>query len=112
MRGRLAIMLTVLLNPLHSFAFDPLHPGLPACEGGEQGYWQTVTTRQDGQEYVHLALTTIDFLDPAYVVCWVDPSQLVTAGERKPAQETKRAVPPVERSLHGLRQLYAQEGPR
>jgi hypothetical protein len=87
-------------------AFDPLHPGLPVCEGGEQGYWQTVTVERNGQFVTNLALTTIDFLDPAYVICWVDPSQIVTAGERKPAQPVK-TVPKVERSLHGLRQLYS-----
>ena len=92
----------------NAWAFDPLHPGLPACEGGEQGYWQTVTVKHDGQEYIHLALTVIDYLDPAYVICWVRPEQLLTVGERKSAQPTKQ-VPPVERSLHGLRQLYAHQ---
>ena len=106
MRVRVALLLTMLLMPLNSSAFDPLHPGLPVCEGGEQGYWQTVTTRQDGQDYVHLALTTIDFLDPAYVICWVDPSQIVTAGERKPAQPVKQRR--TDRTIGALHELYAE----
>ena len=103
----LVIGISCLVNwPLSALAFDPLHPGLPVCEGSEQGYWQAVTSEKDGRQTVSLALTAIDYLDPAYVICWVDPSQLVTAGEMKPAQPIK-AVPKVERSLRGLRQLYS-----
>ena len=88
-------------------AFDPLHPGFPPCEGKEEGHWQSLTLKnKDGKEVSMLALTTINFLDPAYVICWLDPEQLVIAGERKPAQPIK-TVPKVERSLHGLRQLYS-----
>lgn len=90
-------------------AFDPLHPGMPACEGGESGYWQTVTVKRDGQEYIHLALTAIDYLDPAYVICWVRPEQLVTIGEAKPAQPIKTVPPKTERNIGGLRQLYAHQ---
>ena len=100
----------VLLLSTPAFALDgnPLHPGLPVCEGGEQGYWQTVTATQRGQDYIHLALTAIDFLDPAYVICWVDPSQLVTAGERKPAQPIKQSRQRQDRTIGALHELYAE----
>jgi hypothetical protein len=99
----------VLLLVTPAYAFDPLHPGLPVCEGGEQGYWQTITEKKADDRLVsHLALTSIDFLDPAYVICWVDPSQIVTAGERKPSTPIKRESSRKDRTIGALHELYAE----
>lgn len=72
------LLWVVMTAPVH--AFDPLHPGLPACEGGESGYWQTVTIqRASGDTITYLAITSVDFLDPATVICWLDGPQMITA---------------------------------
>lgn len=59
---------------------DPLRPGFPPCRGGERGYWQSARVlASDGRELNYLALTSQDLLDPAYVICWVEPDQQLTA---------------------------------
>jgi hypothetical protein len=101
-------LVVVLLLAAPAYAFDPLHPGLPACEGGESGYWQAITTEKDGRQTVSLALTSIDYLDPAYVICWVDPAQLVTAGDMKPSTPIKRQSSRKDRTVGALHELYAE----
>jgi len=106
------LLWVVMTAPVH--AFDPLHPGMPACEGGESGYWQTVTIqRASGDTITYLAIASVDFLDPATVICWLDGPQMITAGVL-PGHVPIKSQPiehhePVERSLHGLRQLYAHQ---
>ena len=54
---------------------DPFKsPGFPPCDGGEIGYWQVLVRPRHGEPNaitVWLALTTVDFLDPAHVICYV-----------------------------------------
>lgn len=98
----------VLLLSTPAFALDgnPLHPGLPPCLGGETGYWQTVTVKDArGKSVTHLAITAVDFLDPATVVCWVDSPQLITADRLKPQTPIKAP----QRTIGTLRHLYAQK---
>lgn len=49
--------------------------GFPPCRGGERGYWQPLVT--NGGRLIRLALTTIDFLDPKTVLCWVQTEQQI-----------------------------------
>lgn len=49
--------------------------GFPPCQGGEKGYWQPLVTHEG--RLVRLAVTTIDFLDPKTVLCWVQAEQQI-----------------------------------
>ncbi len=79
MRRLLALLL--LSSALPAAAGNPyLTPGFPQCTGKEKGYW--AIHRQlgiDKQVHVFLALTTINFLQPSTVICWVDPEQEIQA---------------------------------
>lgn len=63
---------------------DPMHkPGFPVCSGGEIGFWQfLMRASSDGKEQTaYLALTTVDILDPAYVICYVPADRKVLVME-------------------------------
>lgn len=64
---------------------DPMHkPGFPICSGGEIGYWQfLMRASSDGQsQTAYLALTTVDVLDPAFVICYVPADRKVLVMEK------------------------------
>jgi hypothetical protein len=61
--------------PLEPPAPHFLAAGFPPCRGGERGYWQPLVTPD--QRMVRLAVTTIDFLDPQTVLCWVQAEQQI-----------------------------------
>lgn len=64
---------------------DPMHkPGFPTCSGGEIGYWNfLLRTSSDGKEQTaYLALTTVDMLDPAYIICYVPADRKVLVMEK------------------------------
>lgn len=63
---------------------DPMHsPGFPACAGGEIGYWQMITRESSDRKVrqVFLALTTVDYMDPAFVICYVPADRKVLVME-------------------------------
>ena len=63
---------------------DPMHsPGFPMCAGGEIGYWQfLVRESSDGKTTMaRLVLTTVDMLDPAFVICYVPSDRKVLVME-------------------------------
>ena len=63
---------------------DPMHsPGFPTCAGGEIGYWQfLVRESSDGKTTMaRLVLTTVDMLDPAFVICYVPANRKVLVME-------------------------------
>ena len=69
---------------------DPFQsPGFPSCAGGEIGYWQFLV-RPDSQDpkavKVWLVLTTVDFLDPALVICYVPSDRKILVME--PGKDT------------------------
>lgn len=83
------LLLGVLLLVTPSLAWDipygvqdPMHsPGFPPCVGGEVGYWQVISRAKSDRSgvQVYLVLTTVDFMDPAFVICWVDGQHRVQA---------------------------------
>ena len=57
---------------------DPMGSGRFAmCQGGEIGFWNVVQQKSsDGTTTtVFLALTSVDLIDPAYVICLVPPDR-------------------------------------
>ena len=63
---------------------DPMHsPGFPICAGGEIGHWQfMVRESSDGKTTMaRLVLTTVDILDPAFVICYVPADRQVLVME-------------------------------
>lgn len=76
----LAVLLWVVLTASPVSSLAPVGvPGYPPCLGGEMGYWQPyiVDASTDGTLIVRLVLTAQNFLDPAYIVCWVQGDQQV-----------------------------------
>lgn len=64
---------------------DPFKsPAFPSCEGGEMGYWQFLSRPIPNSKEVKvwLVLTTVDLLDPAFVVCYVPADRKVLVMER------------------------------
>ena len=64
---------------------DPMQsPGFPLCAGGEIGYWQFLV-RPDATDpkavKVWLILTTVDMLDPAFIICYVPADRKVLVME-------------------------------
>lgn len=64
---------------------DPFKsPGFSQCAGGEMGYWQFLV-RPDTTDHkavkVWLILTTVDMLDPAFIICYVPPDRKVLVME-------------------------------
>lgn len=65
---------------------DPFKsPAFPTCSGGEMGYWQFLS-RPDPSDpkkdvRVWLVLTTVDLLDPAFVICYVPSDRKVLVME-------------------------------
>ena len=64
---------------------DPMRsPGFPMCTGGEIGYWQFLVrpdTSDPRAVKVWLILTTVDMLDPAFVICYVPADRKVLVME-------------------------------
>jgi len=101
----------VLLLSTPAFALDgnPLRPGFPPCLGKEEGHWQVYLEEREGKPPLkHLALTSIDFLDPAYVICWVNAPQLIIAGDLKPSTPVKQSRQRQDRTIGALHELYAE----
>ena len=63
---------------------DPMlgSAGFMNCEGHEIGYWNILQRQTpDGRKAVFLVLTTVDIVDPAFVVCVVPPDRKVMVME-------------------------------
>lgn len=64
---------------------DPFKsPAFPTCAGGEMGYWQFLTRPDPANPKdarVWLVLTTVDLLDPAFVICYVPSDRKVLVME-------------------------------
>ena len=64
---------------------DPLlHSGgwMP-CEGHEMGYWNvTERTSPRGDKMAYLVLTSVDLLDPAFVICVVPADRKIMVMEQ------------------------------
>lgn len=85
------LVLISILLVVDSLAFeipygvqDPMHkPGFPTCSGGEIGHWQLlIRASSDGKDQMaYLALTTVDVLDPAFVICYVPADRKVLVME-------------------------------
>ena len=88
---RWLLIVILMIWPASSIAWeipygvqDPMHsPGFPICSGGEIGYWQfLVHMSSDGKEQsARLVLTTVDILDPAFVICYVPADRKVLVME-------------------------------
>ena len=63
---------------------DPMQsPGFPMCDGGEIGYWQFLVRPDTNGKFTtaRLVLTTVDMLDPAFVICYVPADRKVLVME-------------------------------
>lgn len=63
---------------------DPmLHSGgWMSCEGHEMGYWNvTERTSPSGAKMAYLVLTSVDLLDPAFVICVVPADRKIMVME-------------------------------
>ena len=63
---------------------DPMgSPGFPMCDGGEIGYWQFLVRPDTNGQFTtaRLVLTTVDILDPAFVICYVPADRKVLVME-------------------------------
>ena len=63
---------------------DPMHsPGFPICDGGEIGHWQFLVRPDTNGKFdrARLVLTTVDILDPAFVICYVPADRKVMVME-------------------------------
>lgn len=63
---------------------DPFRsPAFPSCTGGEIGYWNFLArpTSDNKEVKVWLVLTTVDILDPAFVICYVPADRKVLVME-------------------------------
>ena len=63
---------------------DPLlgSGGWMNCEGHEMGYWNVVQRKApDGRTAIFLVLTSVDVVDPAFVICIVPPDRKVMVME-------------------------------
>ena len=63
---------------------DPLlgSGGWMNCEGHEIGHWNVVQRQApDGRKAIYLVLTSVDLVDPAYVICIVPPDRKVMVME-------------------------------
>ena len=61
---------------------DPLRSGkYQMCEGTEIGYWQIYAEKRPGHDIpeTYLYITTVDLLDPAFVICIVPSDMKVMA---------------------------------
>jgi hypothetical protein len=109
MKALVMVLLVHLVLTTSGHAFDPLHPGFPVCEGKEEGHWQTLTLKnKEGKEVSRLALTSIDYLDPSTVICWMAPDSTIIAGERRPSTPIKRQSSRKDRTIGALHELYAE----
>ena len=56
--------------------------GWANCSGGEIGHWNVVQRQSpDGRKAIYLVLTTVDFVDPAFIICIVPPDRKVAVME-------------------------------
>ncbi len=88
---RWLLILLLIIWPATTIAWDipygvqdPMKsPGFPTCAGGEVGYWQfLVRGSSDGKTTsARLVLTTVDLLDPAFVICYVPADRKVLVME-------------------------------
>ena len=63
---------------------DPMlgSAGWASCAGGEVGHWNVVQREApDGRKANYLVLTTVDFIDPAFIVCVVPVNRKVQVME-------------------------------
>lgn len=53
------------------------------CEGHEIGYWNVVQRKApDGRVAIYLVLTTVDLVDPAFIICIVPHDRKVMVMEQ------------------------------
>lgn len=79
-----------------SFAKDPLTPGFPSCPPGVAGYWQPLSQYDKSTNTVRvwIAITSIDYLDPSTVICWIDPHGFIE--QKDPEQMKSHTNPKIE----------------
>ena len=88
-RWILIVTCLLIMNIPESIARDPYSPvGYPPCEAGQLGFWNIIeVTLRDGSKAALLVLTSQDFKDPRYVICWVDGKQKVMALSNQPEKQ-------------------------
>ena len=62
---------------------DPMlgSAGWMSCEGHEIGYWNVTERETGGRRMAYLVLTSVDLLDPAFVICVVPADRKVMVME-------------------------------